>query len=170
MSGVKGRSGKLTTSKQKTSASERGKKGMAARWGTSLLPPPTGDPSAEDPVLRLGKPVTWGDELKRQQVEGERIQNRRREVEVQRAEVELAKAQDEHAKERGQLRSLEWIRERDASRVDIILSHLPILVDAALATHPPEQQPKARHAMDQAVAEFRRKVSESLRPVSNNLT
>jgi hypothetical protein len=112
MSGVKGRSGKLTTAAQKASASERGKKGMASRWGTPpAIPPSTAtDPTSDDADARLGKPVTWGDELKRQQVEGERIQNRRRAVEVERAEVELTRAQDERDEARGKLLTREHHR------------------------------------------------------------
>lgn len=104
MAGVKGRSGKLTTADQKAMASTRGRAAAAARWGSSLPPPPSPENAeSDDPVLRLGKPLTWGDELKRQQVEGEKIANRKREVEVSRAEVELQRAKDEADQSRGRL-------------------------------------------------------------------
>jgi hypothetical protein len=159
MSGIKGRSGKLTTAEQKASASERGKLGMAKRWGKTNIPPtPTGiDPSSDDPVLRLGRPVTWGDELKRQQVEGERIQNRRRQVEVDRAAVELARAQDERDTARGKLLPADEARAAMRDLAAVLLSHVPVIVDAALALVPVEAQPTARLKLDAAVAEFRRR-------------
>ena len=157
MSGVKGRSGKLTTAAQKASASERGKKGMAKRWGTGNLPPvPEGlDPTADDADARLGKPVTWGDELKRQQVRGEEIQNERREVEVERAKVELAKAQDERDLANGKRLTKDQHRTAVQSVVELILASVPILTDAALSQHPPEQHPTVRHALTKAEAAFR---------------
>jgi hypothetical protein len=161
MSGVKGRSGKLTTVGQKASASERGKKGMAKRWGTGNLPPvPEGlDPTADDADARLGKPVTWGDELKRQQVEGERIQNRRRQVEVQRAEVELAKAQDERDIASGRQVTKEWHATEVRALSELFVSRLSQITDAALSLIPPEQQPAARHALDRAVDAYRKDVA-----------
>jgi len=165
MSGIKGRSGKLTTAAQKSSASERGKTGMAKRWGAADIPPiPVGlDPASDDPVARLGKPVTWGDELKRQQVEGERIQNRRREVEVQRSEVELAKAKDERDLARGALKTRDEFRASITAIVEEIVSRLSILVDAAVETHQPEQQPRVRHLMEAAVYKLRDDVRAKLK-------
>jgi hypothetical protein len=114
MAGVKGRSGKATTLEAKLAKAAGGAKGGGNRSRQPALPPSTAtDLASDDPVKRLGKPLTWGDELKRQQVEGERIQNRRREVEVQRAKVELATATDKARESSGKLRTMEWIRERD---------------------------------------------------------
>jgi hypothetical protein len=96
MTGIKGRSGKATTLAAKQAKSAGGAKGGRGRSSAPSLPPSTAtDPLSDDPVQRLGKPLTWGDELKRAQVDGERTQNRRREVEVQRAEVELRRAREE---------------------------------------------------------------------------
>lgn len=114
MTGIKGRSGKATTLEAKRAKAAGGAKGGRGRSSAPALPPSGAtDPKSDDPVKRLGKPLTWGDELKRQQVEGERIQNLRRQVEVRRAEVELATATDKANEASGKLRSLEWIRARD---------------------------------------------------------
>lgn len=164
MSGIKGRSGKLTTAEQKASASERGKKGMATRYGAPpALPPSTAvDPESDDPVERLGQPLTWGDELKRQQVKGEEIQNQRRAVEVQRAEVELAKAQDDRAEARKLLiPRADHIRDIRAI-IDAIISDLTPISDAAVNFVPPEQQPRMRHIMDQAIHTFRVAAAERI--------
>lgn len=156
MPGVIGRSGKATTLEAKLAKAEGGRKaGRGRPLNGPALPPPTGDPTADDPVERLGKPMTWGDELKRQQVEGERIQNRRREVEVQRAEVELAKAQDERDLTNGKRLTKEQHRAAVQSVVELILASVPILTDAALSQHPPEQHPTVRHALTKAEAAFR---------------
>lgn len=115
MVGVKGKSG----GKAKTPA-EKAKKAAAGQLShgksappSAPTPPAATDPHADDPILRLGKPQTWGDELKRQQVEGERIQNRRREIEAKRAEVELATALDKANEARGKLWTSEQVRVRD---------------------------------------------------------
>lgn len=156
MTGVPGRSGKVTTAEDKAVRAEAGRKGMASRYGKTNLPPPTAtDPTSDNPVERLGKPVTWGDELKRQQVEGERIQNRRREVEVQRAEVELAKAQEEHDQARGKLMTKDQHRDAVGSIVGAIVESSSSLLTAAVSLHPPEQQPMARHQFEQALAAWR---------------
>jgi hypothetical protein len=58
-------------------------------------------------------------------------------------------------------RTITRVRHRDGitELVQILLSHLGILVEAGVALVPPEKQPMARHAMDKAV---RRRRSVSL--------
>lgn len=156
MTGIKGRSGKATTLDAKLAKAAGGAKAGRGRPLVAALPPSTAtDLASDDPVERLGKPLTWGDELKRQQVEGERIQNRRREVEVQRAEVELAKAQDERAIARGDLRTREQYRESVAAIVARIIEASSTLTTASVSQHPPERQPAARHQFEQALAAWR---------------
>ncbi len=161
MTGRPGRSGKLTTAAQKASAADRARK----RWGQADIPPlPPGlDPGSDDPDVRLGKPVTWGDELKRQQVRGETIQNDRRQIEVQRAAVELARAEDERDEARGKLLTLDQHRERLRKLTETWLAHLTSLSDACLAAVPPEHQPAARHKLDAALAKYRAEVSEAVK-------
>lgn len=164
MSGVIGRSGKATTLDAKLAKAAGGRKaGRGRPLNAPALPPATGDPTADDPVARLGKPLTWGDELKRQQVEGERIQNRRREVEVKRAEVELLKSRDERDLARGALKTKVEFRESVTTIVEEIVSRLSILVDAATETHQPEQQPRIRHLMEAAAYKLRDEVRSKLR-------
>lgn len=156
MTGIKGRSGgKATTLDEKAQKAKataaREEKRNAKRPET----PHGSDPTSDDPVVRLGRPVTWSDELKRQQVVGERIQNRRREVEVQRAEVELARAQDEHALARGDLRTREQFRESVAAIVAAMVEASSSLTLAAISSHPPERQPAARHQFESALAAWR---------------
>lgn len=161
MTGVKGRSGTRSTPEQKARASAAAKVASDARWSAgSAQPGQPGiaamlDPESDDPDKRLGKPMSWGDELKRQQVEGEKIANRKREVEVQRAEVELARAQDERDEARGKLLTRDDHRASVQTVVEKILANLSIITGAAIATHPPEAQPSVRHLMTQAETEFR---------------
>jgi hypothetical protein len=152
MAGIKGRSGgKATTLEAKqlksaaTAAREARKREIAAT------------------KTALGPPVTYGDLLKSAQVDGELLQNDRRAIEVQRAEVELARAQDERDIARGLLITQEDHLAQAKEIVDRILSHLPIIVDAALAQHPPERQPTVRHALDQAVRQFREAAASAVK-------
>lgn len=161
MVGIKGRSGgKALTPEDKAKKMAA----AAARVAQDLPPPDPAHADADDPVLRLGKPLTWGDELKRQQVEGERIQNRRRHVEVDRAAVELARAQDERDEARGKL---VLKTDRDKALADlaaVMVADLSILVDAGVALVPVEHRPQARHLMDKAVAQYRQVIADRLKP------
>lgn len=152
MVGIKGRSGgKATTPEAKalksaaTAAREERRRKTAALKG------------------KLGDPVTYGDLLKSVQVDGELLQNERRAIEVQRAEVELAKAQDERSIARGDLISRERHLDQVRETIDRVLALLPVITDAALAQHPPERQPTVRHAIDQAVREFRERAAVAVK-------
>lgn len=144
MVGIKGKSGgKATTPEAKALKSQAARVREERRAKTVAI------------KGQLGDPVTYGDLLKSVQVDGELLQNERRAIEVQRAEVELAKAQDEHDKERGNLLTKEQHRAAVQSVVELILASVPILTDAALSQHPPEQHPTVRHALTKAEAAFR---------------
>ena len=167
MTGVKGRSGKATTLEAKLAKAAGGRKAGRGRPLGQSPPslPPAGaiDPTSDDADARLGKPLTWGDELKRQQVEGERIQNRRREVEVQRAEVELNRAREEADEASGRRLSKDKHRESVAAIVGEIVDAASSLLTAAVSLHPPERQPQARHQMEIAINEWRRAAAERIK-------
>jgi hypothetical protein len=170
MGGVKGRTGKAITPEQKEAKSRAGKIGMASRWGTppdpslppplrpsaSLPPPPSlEDRDSDDPIVRIGKPFTWPDELKKEQVRGEQLANEKRAIEIQKAAVELEKAKDERDIARGKLLTRDAHRQAVGELVAELVAGLDGLVGVAAALVPPEQQPGTRHAMAQAIAKIR---------------
>jgi len=178
MSGVKGRSGKATTPEARE-AKRHG--GMLAGRGRPLprdsdgnavrpdagmppsmrppsnLPPPPSpeDRDSDDPIVRIGKPFTWPDELKKEQVRGEQLANEKRAIEIQKAAVELEKAKDERDIARGRLLTRDAHRQAVGEIIAELVAGLDGLIGIAAALVPPEQQPGTRHAMTQAVAEIR---------------
>lgn len=179
MGGVKGRTGKAITPEQKEAKSRAGKIGMASRWGgrprpaepdaspgpslppplrpsASLPPPPSlEDRDSDDPIVRIGKPFTWPDELKKEQVRGEQLANEKRAIEIQKAAVELEKAKDERDIARGRLLTRDAHRQSVGEIIAELVAGLDGLVGVAAALVPPEQQPGTRHAMAQAIAKIR---------------
>jgi hypothetical protein len=160
MAGIKGRSGRVTTAEQKEARAAAGR----ASHGLPPNPPPL-DPEADDPVARLGRPITWGDELKRAQVEGERTQNRRRQIEVERAAVELERARDEADEARGKLiprkdleAALSSIRDAWWRSAQVITSDLL----AALPGLPIEAREQVRRAADAAIIKAAERVVSEL--------
>lgn len=103
MAGIKGQSGGKALTAEDKAKKAAATAAREAKRREKLSAPAVLDPRSEDPKKRLGLPLTWGDELKRRQVEGETIQNKRRQVEVSRAEVELQRAKDEAQEARGKL-------------------------------------------------------------------
>ena len=186
MSGVKGRSGK-SLSPEAREAKRLG--GMLARRGrpltraedgtpiipspapperprgASTLPPPPSeeDRLSDDPEIRIGKPFTWPDELKKEQVKGEQLANAKRAIEIQKAEVELEKSKDERDIARGKLLSRESHRASVAAVVASIVTALDTLPGIAAELVPPEQRPMAMHRMQQAIAKLRAEIAEKVK-------
>lgn len=165
MAGKKGCTGRALTKEAKEARARAGR----ARWGTvhpgDMAPGAPGQPPTplDDPLetiadhdRQIGRPVTWPDALKRLQMIEQSIINEKREVELEEAKVKRDLA-------RGQLLTIDAVKEREQSRTDLILAKLSIITDAAVNCHPPEQQPHVRHLMDRAVAEFRKAVAEAIR-------
>jgi hypothetical protein len=152
VAGIKGKSGGKATT-----AEEKAKKSAASRARE------TRRAKALAIKGKLGDPVTYGDLLKSVQVDGELTQNERRAVEVERAEVELSRARDERDLARGLLKTKVEFRESVTAIVEEIVSRLSILVDAAVETHPPEQQPRIRHLMESAAYKLRDEVRARLK-------
>ncbi len=165
MTGVKGRSGRANTPEAKAAKARAGR----ARWGEDhpgdaatgapdRSPTPLDDPleTLADHDRQIGRPVTWPDALKRLQMVEQAIINEKREVELEEAKAKRDLARGEALTKQ---RHLELIRET----VDCILSLIPIVTDAALAQHPSERQPVVRHALDQAVRQFREEAAVAVR-------
>ena len=101
MSGKKGRSGRATTPEAKRARSDAARK----RWGQppagTYAPGAPGQPPQElvgdlrtiaEHDEHMGRPVTWGDALKRLQLVEQNIVNDRREVELDEARLKFAVA------------------------------------------------------------------------------
>lgn len=160
MTGIKGKSG----GKALTAEAKAKKAAAGASRGASQISTPL-DPTARDPEKRLGLPVTWGDELKRRQVEGEAIQNRRREIEVQRAEVELENAKTEAQESRGRL-----VDRSELDKVAAIIrdawwresQRIPGEILAALTSLPIEDRERVKRAADAAIVSAAERVKKAL--------
>lgn len=99
--------------------------------------------------IRSRRLKSWNDAKLREQTRGLILAN--------------MEAQDASRIRRGKLRPLEWIRERDAKRAELVKAKLRILIDAAVALVPAEQQPAARFKMDQAAAQFQTEMADAIR-------
>ena len=101
MSGKKGRSGRATTPEAKRARSDAARK----RWGQppagTYAPGAPGQPPQElvgdlrtiaEHDEHMGRPVTWGDALKRMQLVEQDIINERREVELDEARLKFSVA------------------------------------------------------------------------------
>ena len=170
MAGVKGRSGKVTTAASKAKRSAAARK----RWGEKPAPvsPPNPAPTAlpktkgkvgrlrsiAEHDVHLGLPQSYGDALKRLQLDEQVSINKRREVELAKAKVDL----DEH---RGRLvprddltRAVAKIRDawwREAQQVAGMA--LPRLADL-----PGEVRARVKIAIDAEVAAAAERVKVSM--------
>lgn len=167
MAGVKGRSGVATTREHKLAKAAAARK----RWGSpepgTLAPGPPGKPPQPiDGDLRtiaehdahIGRPVTWGDALKRLQLIEQDIINERREVELEGAQVDLDERRGRLV-ERAELDKLATLI-RDAwwtSAQQITSDTL-----AALASMSTESREMVRVAADAAVRKSAERVKAAL--------
>lgn len=176
MTGVPGRSGKVSTPEHREAKRRAGqlagiatREARAARSALALGDLPAGSDDAPDeqetglPPIEPGRfdnaPFTVSNWMDLKDLKAVELAD----VKIATARVELERAQSERDQARGKLLTSEQVREREAARTEMILAEIGRLVDAAVATHDPQHQPACRHAMDRAVAEFRAAIAARIR-------
>jgi hypothetical protein len=167
MSGKKGRTGIAITpaakaTKARATAIREAARHMDREERRAAMPPER--VAASDSVERLGQPMTWGDELKKQQVVGATKENQKKDIELQMAQVALARAKDDRAAAIGKLLTRRAHDEAIAELAAKCIERLSLITDAAIGLVSPEAQPAARHAMTHAVEAYRVQVRADIRP------
>lgn len=165
--GAKGRSGRASTLAHKQAKSDAARK----RWGLppagSIAPGTGGKPPQEltgelrtiaEHDLHMGRPVTWGDALKRMQLVEQDIINERREVELEKSRMEFDAARGLLV-ERSELdRALAKLRDawwREAQQI----AGLSV---ARLATLPGDVRAMVKVAIESEVAASAERVKASM--------
>lgn len=156
MTGIKGRSGKIHTAADREARRRAAQAGGMAKRNRSAGhgDPDSGADPSQDP--RPFPVENWMD-LK------DDYAVRLADVKVATALVELDEAKVKRDLARGKLKTKEEFRESITAIVEEIVSRLSILVDAAVETHPPEQQPRVRHLMEAAAYKLRDDVRARLK-------
>lgn len=157
MSGTKGKSGKIHTAadrKARRRAAQAG--GMAKRNRSAGHSAPDDVADTAHPGPRPFPVDNWMD-LK------DDYAVRLADVKVATALVELDEAKVKRDLARGKLKTRDEFRESITAIVEEIVSRLSILVDAAVETHPPENQPRIRHLMEAAAYKLRDEVRARLK-------
>ena len=172
MSGQKGRTGRAITpeakaTKARATAVREAARGLDREERRAAMPPEKA--AANNSVKRLGQPMTWGDELKKQQVIGVTKENKKKDVELQMAMVGLAKAKDERAVANGKRLTRSEHDEAIADLAAKCIERLSLITDVAIGLVPPEAQPSARHAMARAVEAYRIQVRSDIKPNRNGV-
>ena len=172
MSGQKGRTGRAITpaakaAKARATAIREAARGLDREARRAAMPPAKA--AANDSVERLGQPMTWGDELKKQQVIGVTKENKKKDVELQMAMVGLAKAKDERAVANGKRLTRSAHDEAIADLAAKCIERLSMITDVAIGLVPPEAQPGARHEMARAVEAYRLRVRSDIKPNRNGV-
>ena len=170
MTGKKRRSGCAVTpeakaKKARATAIREAARGLDREERRAAMPPKKA--TSDDPVERLGQPVTWGDELKKQQVSGVTKENKKKDVELQMAMVGLAKAKDERDIANGKRLTRSEHDEAIADLAAKCIERLSLITDVAIGLVPPEAQPGARHEMARAVEAYRLQVRSDIKPNRN---
>lgn len=168
MTGMPGRSGKARTPEERQAKrryAQMGGNAAAGRVPIDPDTPPTEGSVQHSPALLAAFPELAGypfpvpDSLALKDA----LEAALKQAKAKQADVELDEARAKRDVSRGKLLPIDAIRAREQARLDLIVSKLSIITDAAVNLHPPERQPTARHAMDQAVADFRRQIAEAIR-------
>jgi hypothetical protein len=169
MSGVKGRSGKVTTPEQREARRQAAIAGgnaalAAAAERRTPVPPPTSSidhpagllaafPELASYPFPICEPLGLKDAL---ECVGKSYK-------AKESEVELEMAKDKRDIARGKLLTREAHRQAVAAIVESIVSSLDSLPGVAAELVPPEQQPIARHKMQMAIAKLRAEIAEKIK-------
>lgn len=161
MVGVKGRSGRPSTPEHATQKRLAGIASAAARYGSQATPKPPESPppqlaGIEDYDAQLGRPSTWGDAKRREEVRGELTLNQARVVDLEKAQAALAQL-------RGSLLTRDQAVREVADYAAALLDGLSAIIDAGLAHVPQERQPAARLSMQRAIDAIRLKAVADIR-------
>lgn len=163
MAGKPGRSGKARTPEERQEKRRYAKMGGDAAAGrTTAAQPERPEGSVEhSPALLAAFPELAGypfpvpDSLALKDA----LEAALKQAKAYQAEVELDEARVKRDLARGKLRTKEWHDAQSVLLSELFIARLSIITGAALQLFPPERQPIARHALDQAVEEYRRQVS-----------
>lgn len=159
MTGVKGRSGRVTTPEQREArrlAAQAGGLAAARREAdrtAANAPEVDAGPSAESGQF----PVACWMDLK------DKLECELRLRKIEQADIEVERAEIERDKARGDLLTAERAREREAARVERILQRLGTIVDTALSQFAPERQPEVRLAITRGIDAFRAEIANDIR-------
>jgi hypothetical protein len=178
MSGQKGRSGRTSDPEARKQRALAGQKGGRATGGGTYSGgsggfPPEAEPDTIDPermppdpgdnflamlpgvnpydsvVAKTKGRFGYLDAKAREQSNGELLANEKRKQDL--------------AITRRDLKTKDEFRDSITAITEEIVSRLSILVDAAVDTHPPEQQPRVRHLMEAAAYKLRDEVRAKLK-------
>ena len=166
MSGKPGRSGKARTPEERQAKREFARMGGRAKAGRTMRDAvrPEGSVSHSPALLAAvpdaaDYPFPVPDGLAAKDLMEFLLKRKK----VEQAEVELDEARIKRDLSRGALKTKTEYREAITAIVEEIVSRLSILTDAAVSTHPPEQQPRVRHLMDTAARQLREEVRMKLK-------
>jgi hypothetical protein len=159
MSGKRGRTGKVHTPEQrqaKRAAARMGGNAKAGRDG----PRPEGSVDHSPALLAAfpelaGYPFPVPDSLALKDA----LEAALKSAKAHQAEVELDEARAKRDLARGKSLTKDEHTARCVALAELFISRLSVITSAAVELFPPEQQPGARHTIDQAVAEYRRQVA-----------
>jgi hypothetical protein len=151
MSGVKGRSGKITTPAQAQRRSAAGARGASARWGAPAAIPPL-PPDEEAAVGRvapkLRPPTTWREASQRQQAGVLALKRERMQIDLETAKRERIPSGDVR----------EWMQ-RLRSAILREMTTLPSLADQIPGALPAQSE-AMRTALLTFTEQFRRTITE----------
>jgi hypothetical protein len=159
MTGKKGRSGKCHTPQERQAKRTAGRMAGNAKAGRSR-PRPEGSVDHSPALLAAfpelaGYPFPVADSLGLKDA----LEAALKSAKAHQAEVELDEARAKRDLARGKSLTKDEHTARCVALAELFVSRLSIITSAAVDLLPPEQQPAARHAIDQAVAEYRRQVA-----------